>query len=466
MQLSGKLEALLHYPYGCLEQTVSQAFPLIYLGTLAKQLEPEAVREARPGGLVRRGSARRLDALASGGFSLWPGESETHAWARLYATHFLVEAERAGHALPAGTLLQEALDWTAGEATNATDSQVALERASYALYVLARAGRADVASMDSLRERRGKKLSKTSRALLGAAYAATGDIEQLEELTRGVDDAEEVRRQTGGNFASTMRDRALLLLALLDAKPDDARIPALAGRLGRDAQQQSWWSTQETGMALLALGQLFQRQAARAPYAGELWSGGEKLARFGSETFVRDDLPAEPLELRMDPGYEPGAAFYSLVLRGIPTDAAFAPSAAGLELTRELATRDGGAGGPVAQGDLLLWTLKLRSTGGPIENVVVQQLLPSGLEVENARLASSETQPELQSDLPAQHLDVRDDRLLLFVNLPDAQWRTYRALLRAVTPGKFRLPPAQAEAMYDASLRATGERGELEVKAR
>jgi len=32
-----------------------------------------------------------------------------------------------------------------------------------------------------------------------------------------------------------------------------------------------------------------------------------------------------------------------------------------------------------------------------------------------------------------------------------------------VTPGTFRLPPAQAEAMYDATVRATGERGSITV---
>ncbi len=194
-------------------------------------------------------------------------------------------------------------------------------------------------------------------------------------------------------------------------------------------------------------------------------------ARFGSGTVVLRDLPPGPLEIRMDPGYEAGAAFYSLRVRGIPTDAAFAPASDGLELERRIRGRDGGGLDHVEQGDLLVLEIQLRSTAGRVENVVVQHLLPSGLEVENARLATTEkaarARDELRiADLQATHLDVRDDRLLIFTDLPDAKPRSFRALLRAVAPGRFRLPPLQAEAMYDGTVRATGDRGTLEVHVR
>ena len=63
-------------------------------------------------------------------------------------------------------------------------------------------------------------------------------------------------------------------------------------------------------------------------------------------------------------------------------------------------------------------------------------------------------------------MDIRDDRVLLFTDLRDDNWWTSYALLRAVTPGRFRLPPVQAEAMYDGSIRAPGERGTIEIKER
>jgi len=61
---------------------------------------------------------------------------------------------------------------------------------------------------------------------------------------------------------------------------------------------------------------------------------------------------------------------------------------------------------------------------------------------------------------------LRDDRVLIFTDLPANDWRTAYALLRAVTPGTFRLPPVQAEAMYDPAIRMTGERGTIQVQVR
>ena len=62
------------------------------------------------------------------------------------------------------------------------------------------------------------------------------------------------------------------------------------------------------------------------------------------------------------------------------------------------------------------------------------------------------------------HQDIRDDRILVFTDLPPNRWQTIYSLLRAVTPGRFRLPPVQAEAMYDPALRATGHRGTIGVE--
>jgi uncharacterized protein YfaS (alpha-2-macroglobulin family) len=171
----------------------------------------------------------------------------------------------------------------------------------------------------------------------------------------------------------------------------------------------------------------------------------------------------------MNADYESGAAFFALHSRGIPTDAQFTPEKAGLEITRSFFTRDGSALDPsaVTQGDLIVVKTQVRSLSGKLENVVIQDLLPSGLEVENPRLKSTETLPWVtDANLDPVHQDIRDDRVLLFTDLFENDWHSAYALLRAVAPGSFRLPPVQAEAMYDPAIRATGERGMIEVKVK
>jgi uncharacterized protein YfaS (alpha-2-macroglobulin family) len=140
-----------------------------------------------------------------------------------------------------------------------------------------------------------------------------------------------------------------------------------------------------------------------------------------------------------------------------------------MEIQREFLDRDGKAIGldNVRQGDLIAIKTKVRSVSGPIQNVVIVNLLPSGLEVENPRLQSTEQLPWVtDANLQPRYMDLRDDRILLFADLPADSWQTFYTLVRAVAPGQFRLPPVQVEAMYNPAIRATGERGTMGVKVR
>ncbi|HKV10689.1 MAG TPA: hypothetical protein VJ725_21290, partial [Thermoanaerobaculia bacterium] len=70
------------------------------------------------------------------------------------------------------------------------------------------------------------------------------------------------------------------------------------------------------------------------------------------------------------------------------------------------------------------------------------------------------------ANLTPRYMDLRDDRILLFVDLPADSWQQFYTLVRAVTPGTFRLPPVEAEAMYNPTIKAVGERGTVEVTTR
>jgi len=474
LQFSGKLDHLLQYPYGCLEQTLSTSFPLIYLGDLAKALEPRLLDPKNghgdPADMVQAGLRRMATMqLPGGGFSLWPGGSEIYPWGSLYAAHFVVEARRAGHPVD-DNLYEGALRWVAGQvkAKSAYGTEE-LQRAAYGLWVLSRAGRPDLGTMDYLRQKQAAKMRPESRSMLAAAYAVAGNPKAVENLLAGLGEVEEGEHQTGGNLNSPVRNRALVLLALLDAAPSSPRIPALADRLARDAGTLPWWNTQEEGFTLLALGQLAHRQATQPPYSGSVFAGSRKIGTFTDKTVRFPDIRGtDPIRLQLDAGSQ-GTAFYNLLTRGVPTDGAFKPETAGLELDRAFLTRDGKPLdlNNVQQGDLVVIKTRVRSVSGSVENVVIVNLLPSGLEVENPRLQTTEQMPWItDANLQTSYLDLRDDRILLFTDLPASSWQTFYTLVRAVAPGSFRLPPVQAEAMYNPSLHVTSERGTMEVKLR
>ncbi len=470
IRFTGNLKALLAYPYGCIEQTVSRAFPLLYFADLAQSLDPAAFEAVGPAAMVQSGIRRVTGMqLYNGGFSMWPGGDTPQPWMSLYATHFLVEARLAGYSVDK-SVLDQALDFAGETGRNANlEKPEDLRLAAYALYVLAKAGRADIGAMDNLRDTRAKRLPPDARGLLGAAYAAVGNARAAEILASGPVPGGEARKVTGGTLESALRDKALYLSALLDAVPADPRLGSLAVDVGRLLEGEAYPSTQENAVALLALGKFYSRQKAKKPFTGLVRAGSGLLADFSSDTVLslRGVNQTGDLRLEIDQGFEPGACYYSVRTRGIPAPAAYVPQAAGLEVTREYLTRDGRplADDTVDQGALVVVKFAVRATQGPLANVVLENLLPAGLEVENPRLSTTEHLPWMEADDKAapDSVDLRDDRVLLFTDLPDKDWHAYYALLRAVTPGVFTLPPAQAEAMYAPELRGSGPLGRFTV---
>jgi len=470
IRFTGNLKSLLGYPYGCLEQTVSRAFPLLYFADLAQGMAPGAFTSATPQAMVQS-AIRRVTGmqLYNGGFSMWPGGSEPQAWMSLYAANFLAEAGRAGYPVDPGVMSQ-ALAF-AGETGREADlsKPAGLTLAAYALYVEAKAGRADIGAMDNLRDSQAKRLPAEARGLLGAAYAAVGNTRTADMLLSGPVPAGEPHKETGGNLGSTLRDKALFLSALLDAVPADPRIVSLAEDVGRLLEGEPYPSTQENAFALLALGKFYARQKAKPAFSGVLYAGTGVLSDFSSNKVVSlHGLPQSgDLRFVVKQGFTPGACAYSVRTRAIPTKAAYAPQATGLAIDRTYLTRDGQPVNldAVPQGALIVVKFAVRATTGPVSNVVLENLLPAGLEVENPRLSTTERLPWMEADekTDAGYLDMRDDRTLLFTDLPDDKWHAYYALLRAVTPGSFIVPPAQAEAMYAPELRASGELSRLTV---
>jgi uncharacterized protein YfaS (alpha-2-macroglobulin family) len=470
VRFTGNLKALLGYPYGCIEQTVSRAFPLLYFADLAKALDPASFESISPAAMVQS-AIRRVTGmqLYNGGFSMWPGGSEPQEWMSLYAAHFLVEAKLAGY--PADKeVLAQALSF-AGETGRHADltKPEGLKTAAYALYVQAKAGRADIGAMDNLRDSHGKKLPAEAKGLLGAAYAAVGNTRAAEILVSGPAPSGEPRKETGGSLDSTLRDKALYLSALADAAPADPRLGSLAVEVGRLLEGEAYPSTQENAFALLALGKFYAKQKTKPPFSGLLHAGSGLLSDFSSEKVLSLRAVPQSGDLRLDveQGFTPGACYYSVRTRGIPAPAAYQPQHAGLEVAHNYLTRDGQPLNldAVPQGALVVVKFAVRATAGPVSNLVLENLLPAGLEVENPRLATTERLPwmEKEDETSPAYTDLRDDRVLLFTDLPDDKWHVFYALLRAVTPGAFTLPPPQAEAMYAPDLRASGELSRLTV---
>ena len=470
---------LLRYPYGCAEQTVSRCMPLLFFSDMASRLTPDLFGEGDADYFVHSG----IDKLAAlwvpeRGFAYWPGRSSVpdNPWSSVYATHFLVEASRAGYAVP-HELLDGALDNAARIARSSGrwwvrgwDDWERLSARAYATYVLALAGRPERGAMDYLSRNELDGMTLGARAHLAGAYGHAGNRAKMDAiLPAGVSAGDDTSfRTTGRTWYSAARDYAIHLEVVAGVDPDHPHLPALLERLGAMAEGGRWTNTQENAFALLGLGKVVR--GGETDYAkGRVLLDGEEIGRFGEgeeEVVLRGEgWSGRTIEIVAD---GPGLAHYSILDEGVPRSGREKPVNIGLTLSRTYLDADGNRVDPdrIRQGQVIVCRIALSSERGQVDDVVIADLVPAGLEIENPRLKDHATFDWVRSkrSLPVDYLDIRDDRLLLFTEATSEE-REFFYGLRAVTAGDFVLPPVKAEAMYDPAVRSIRGEGRIRVVA-
>ena len=163
-----------------------------------------------------------------------------------------------------------------------------------------------------------------------------------------------------------------------------------------------------------------------------------------------------------------GAANMWLVIRseGVRTGATYKVSGNGMLVSRQYRNSAGeliepGTDGQIKLGDVMFVEVDLRnSSGTAIQNIALVDRLPAGFEIENPRLGRGLKLDWIEADdlWAVDFQNMRDDRLEAFGSLPATTTKKIVYTVRAVTSGKFTIPPVDAEAMYDPTLwaRAAG----------
>ena len=295
------LQALGRYPYGCSEQTVSIAMPLLYANRLASiedlGIDPDLdgrVKQAIERELSRQGS--------NGAFGLWTADSgDDDAWLDAYVTDFLTRARERNFAVPQ-VAFDSALDRLRNTVVNAPEpNKDNAEALAYSLYVLARNGRPVIGDLRYLSDAKLDAFpTPLAKAELGAALAMLGDRARAGKVLGAALSALEAERDAGvsrPDYGSRLRDAAAVLTLLAEANLTGGEIEGDAiGRAGAmlDAAraERSYTSTQENAWMTLAAEALAEHASLAAftvdgePVKGPLnrrWSGA---ALFGKSITI------------------------------------------------------------------------------------------------------------------------------------------------------------------------------------
>ena len=474
LRFASGLRYLIQYPYGCLEQTTSRVFPLLYLSDLARIVEPTLAEEGKIKEYIEVG-IQKLEKMLGNNlmFSYWQRGSYTHNWSSIYAAHFLVEARIAGYQVSnytynrmiEGLRRQVRKELIGNIHENRQPDKYRLPQVVYACYVLSKAGQSEKQVMFHLRNNRIKDLYNYSVFQLAGAFAHSGNKQiALSLLPDKVDFEKTEYRDTGWNFDSSIRSYAIILDMLMEIKDDHPFIPHLVESLTNSASnRQRWGTTQENAYAFLALGKYLNR-LPHQKFTGEIIRDTDHVVRFDSmgKQLANSDWDGSHFKINIQGN---GTCYYYWEAFGIGRDSYIEEYGNGIVVNRRYLTQDQSRVKKVfQQGELLIVEITVKSLSKDLHNVVVVDMLPAGFEIENPRLKTRDRNSILhQKSFRPNNIDIRDDRLILFGSFPKDNERKFYYTLRAVTEGSFTLPPISAEAMYDPSKSAVAGTGTIQV---
>ncbi len=468
------LKYLVRYPYGCIEQTTSSTRPLLFVSNLLDSVDPSLVATGKVEDMVMHGVNRVLSMQTpSGGFAYWQGGTEPTAWGTAYATHMLLDAQKAGYAVPQERL-DDVIDWIDREVARYEQGGRA-ERGdhgwdtsseSYMHYVLALSGKGRKARVQRLidelpKTRTGPQLEE--EYMLKAALYLAGDRRYEKDLKNPDVGPVVAERKNDWSFYSDRRRRGFMLSTFQDLFGNDAAGEALASRVADSlkGQSSSWYTTQELVWGVTGLGKRVQG-GSKDFKPGKLIANGKALegkGKSGSDRTWAITRASEYSELKLKLDDKGSGKVYVLASsEGVKTAPTWKTGGEGLELDRTYRTISGDRVDPasgVTLADMVFVEITLTNkTGTVVRNISLVDRLPAGFEIENPRLGRGTSVEWLDPSRTwnADYMDVRDDKIAVFGTLQPGESRKVVYGARAVTAGKFTVPPCEAEAMYDPSI--------------
>ena len=439
-----RLQYLIEYPHGCVEQTTSAVFPQLFMNDVADidAVRLQNIQRNVTAGITRLGSFQ----LPNGGFSYWQGNTTADDWGSSYAGHFLIEAEKKGYVLPIN-FKQKWISYQQKEAKNwrfVTQYGNDLAQA-YRLYTLALAGSPDLASMNRLRETNG--ISNESKLRLASAYVLAGQKaagmtllskSNIDETNSGYNDY---------YYGSSDRNRAMTLetLILLGQKQ---KAFTMALKLAKNMSSSQWMSTQTTAYCLYAMSKFAQSNGGQGIDVQFNKDGKSQIIQTSKSLANRNldvKMGANGITIKNN---KANTIYVRVLNSGILPIGQEQVVQNNLSANVVYKNRKGAiiTVSKINQGAEFIAEITVKNQKNErIENVALSQILPSGFEIVNTRF----TDYGDATNNVADYIDIRDDRTNFYFSLNANETKTYRVLLNASYLGNYYLPGLQCEAMYD-----------------
>lgn len=491
--MRGGLDYLEHYPYECVEQTLSRFLPNVVTYAALRDLDLERpglesdLRQQVSVGLQGIYAKQHID----GGWGWWQTD-DSNLFVTAYVVFGLAQAREAGFAVDPAVLtrgaqyLQQNLKAPQGLSSWQANQQ------AFIVYALAEAGVFEPNRAGALYEQR-EKLSLYAKAYLAMALDLIGDDAAPARVRTLLDEISgaAVASATGThweeayvdyrNMNSDVRTTAIVLEALATLDPDNALAPNAVRWLMAIRNADRWETTQENAWSIMALSDWMAASGElEGQYGWEVRLNGAQtgsgsvtpetveattVLQMGMDELLRDRTNA--LEIERSDG--PGKMYYNAHLQTyLPADS-LEPLSRGITVNRSFRLADcdapdGETCPPVMQarvGDVLEVVVDL-TVPDTMHYLILESPLPAGLEAIDSSLGTTSAtvegvQMEMLEDASGQKADwwwtptdveMRDEKTALFATelAPGSYRFVYQA--RASVPGEFLTLPPTGYQMY------------------
>lgn len=456
-----RLEYLIRYPHGCVEQTTSSVFPQLFLNDLfdLSTNKSQQVQQNIKDGIERLGHFQ----TPNGGMGYWIGEADPNDWGTSYAGHFMIEAEKKGYVLPFSFKSnwvryqkEAARNWRPKTGRYSGDLKQA-----YRLYTLALSGNADLGAMNRLREF--DELTNAAKWRLAAAYALVGQTKASEQLANTAS-IEFTGKNYRYSYGSVTRNKAMALETMLLS--NDPRTFEFAKSIAKDLSSDRWMSTQTTAYSLLAMGKLMIKNGGKSIKVEYDFKGKKVIAETSKtniEKALKISMGSNKVQLK---NLEKNTVYVSVINkgrlplgnelvegRGFSTSVRYSlPNGTPLDISK------------LKQGQEFVAKVTINNLKNEyVNDIALTQIFPSGWEIVNTRFTDFGNSTVSK----ARYTDIRDDRVNFYFDLNRSGTsyarKTFTVLLNASYLGKYYLPGVQAEAMYDNDYLVRGKGKWIEV---
>jgi len=442
-------QELYDYCCRCAEQTPSRAFP--YLDSNSS-VAKEVVNSA----IARLGNLQKIN----GSFGLW-GDTSSDSWVTAYDLDFLTQAKAKGYSV-GDKNINEGLKWLQNNLYRWSNSGAKQEADAYALYVLARNGKILMSEINfHINNPKTRIKSALAWGQLASALAIVGEKQRAKEVFK------RAKKALGNynywaNYGGALRDKAGLIVLMAKYGFNELAQPLFVD-LALDLKDKNYLSTQEMSQILRAAQALDIKESKLNLMVGNKVYKSKKPLIVNAKTV--SELPTVK-------NLADSSVWYSLSFVATPTSKAYSSADNnGFSVSKKFYDMSGKELNPtqIAKNSQVVVVINGNVEDKAIQRVMLIDFLPSGFELENPHISGMDEVSALKwlKGLSAtEHTAYRDDRFIATI-LPNSETKFKVAYIaRAVTKGKFALPPVLVEDMYKPRYRAFSPFGEqkMEIK--